>query len=117
MISALPLTAATRKRVNSWGHSPNVAPQKMHTCGLYSTSKQSHMKVGSKTQHLGMGFIKTLINRPSFELGLMVGAKQAFLSVTPPNDFQAYSFNKAVNFVRSDMSETFLSVIGYFLMM
>ena len=48
-----------------------------------------------------------LINPSSFELGLMIGAKRAFVSVTPPNYFQPYSFNKSVNFVRSDMSETF----------
>ena len=58
-----------------------------------------------------------LINPPTFELGLIVGAKRAFLSVIPPNNFQAYSFDKSVNFVRSDTSETFLSVIGRFLMM
>ena len=60
--------------------------------------------------------MKTLINPPSFELGLMVSAKRAFLSVTPPNDFLAYSFGKSVSFVQSDMSETFLSAIGQFLM-
>ena len=48
-----------------------------------------------------------LINSLSFELGLMVGTKQAFLSVTPPNDFHTYSLDKFVHFVRSDMSETF----------
>ena len=92
-------------------------PKKPHTFGLYSTSKQSHMKVGSKNRRLGVRLIKTLINPPSFELGLMVGAKRAFLSVTPPNDFRVYSFDKSVSFVQSDMSETFLSVIGHFLMM
>ena len=50
-------------------------PKKSHTFGLYSTSKQSHMKVGSKNWRLGMGLIKTLINLPSFELGLMVRPK------------------------------------------
>ena len=47
----------------------------------------------------------------------MVDAKQAFVSVTPPNDFEAYSVDKFVYFVRSDMSKTFLSVIGHFLTM
>ena len=47
----------------------------------------------------------------------MVDAKRAFVSVTPPNDFDAYSLDKVVHFVRSDMSETFLSVIGHFLTM
>ena len=47
----------------------------------------------------------------------MVDAKRVFVSVTPPNYFDAYSLDKVVHFVRSDMSETFLSVIGYFLMM
>ena len=55
-----------------------------------------------------MGLIKTLINSFSFELGLIVGAKQAFLSLMPPNDFHAYSFDNSVQFVRSDMSETFV---------
>ena len=47
----------------------------------------------------------------------MVDAKRAFVSVTPPNDFEAYSLDKFVHFVRSDMSETSLSVIGHFLTM
>lgn len=47
----------------------------------------------------------------------MVDAKRAFVSVTPPNDFDAYSLDKVVHFVRSDTSETFLSVIGHFLTM
>ena len=46
----------------------------------------------------------------------MLSAKQAFLSVTPPNNFRAYSFDKSVSLVQSDMSETFLSVIGQFSM-
>ena len=46
----------------------------------------------------------------------MVSAKRAFLSVTPSNDFWAYSFDESVSFVQSDMSETFLSVIGQFLL-
>ena len=48
-----------------------------------------------------------LTDQPSFELALIVGAKQAFLSVTPPNDFRAYYFDKYVSFVQSDTSETF----------
>ena len=52
--------------------------KKPHTFGLYSTSKQSHMKVGSKNRCLGLGLIKMLINQPSFELGLMVGPKTRF---------------------------------------
>ena len=91
-------------------------PKKPHTFGLYSTSKQSHMKVGSKNRRLGVGLIKTLINPPSFELGLMVGPKMR-LSVTSPNGFHAYSFDKSVSYVQSDMSETFLSVRGHFLML
>ena len=47
----------------------------------------------------------------------MIDAKRAFVSVTPPNEFDAYSLDKIVRFVRSDTSETFLSVIGHFLMM
>ena len=58
-----------------------------------------------------------LINPFSFEIGLMIGAKRAFLSVTLSDDFCSYSFDKSVNFVQSDMSETFLSVSGHFLMM
>ena len=65
------------------------------------------MKVGSKKLRLGVGLIKTLINTPSFELGLMVGAERAFLSVTPRNDFPAYSFDKSASFVHCGMSETF----------
>ena len=42
---------------------------------------------------------------------LMFSAKRVFLSVTPPNGFRAYSFDKSVSLVQSDMSETFLSVI------
>ena len=89
-------------------------PKKPGTFGLYSTSKQSHIKVGSKNRRLWVGLIKTLINPPSFELGLMVDAKRAFVSVTPPNDFDAYSSDKVVHFVRSDMLKTFLSIIGHF---
>ena len=37
----------------------------------------------------------------------MVGAKRAFLSVTPPNDFRADSLDKSVNSVQSDMPEAF----------
>ena len=37
----------------------------------------------------------------------MVSAKRTFLSVTLPNNFLAYSFDKSVSFVKSDMSETF----------
>ena len=70
----------------------------------------------AKNRRLGVGLIKTLINSPKYELGLMFGAKRAFLSVTPPNDFRVYSFDKFVSFVQSDMSETLLSVIGQFLM-
>ena len=92
-------------------------PKKPHSFGLYSTSKQSHIKVGSKNRRLGVGLIKTLIKPPSFELGLIVDTKRAFVSVPPPDDFDAYSLDKVVHFVRSDMSETFLSVIGHFLMM
>ena len=55
-----------------------------------------------------MGLTKTLINPPSYELGLIVGAKRAFLSVTPPNNFCAYSFDKPVSFVQSDMSDFFV---------
>ena len=47
----------------------------------------------------------------------MVDAKRAFVSVTPPNEFDAYFLDKVVHFVRSDTSETFLSVIGRFLTM
>jgi len=53
----------------------------------------------------------------NFELGLMDGANRAFLSMTPPNGFRAYFFDRSVSFVQSNMSETFLSVIGHFLMM
>ena len=56
-----------------------------------------------------MGLIEMLINAPNFELGLKVGAKRALLSVIPPNDVRAYSFNKSVSFVQSNMSETYLS--------
>ena len=47
----------------------------------------------------------------------MVDAKRAFVGVTPPHDFERYSFDKVVHFVRSDTSETCLSVIGHFLTM
>ena len=40
----------------------------------------------------------------------MVGAKGAFVSVTLPSDFDIYALDKVVHFVRSDLSETFLSV-------
>ena len=56
-----------------------------------------------------------LINPPSFELGIMVGLKRVFLSVTPPNNLYAYSLDKSLNFVDYYVSETFLSVSGYFL--
>ena len=91
-------------------------PKKPGTFGLYSTSKQSHIKVGSKNRRLWVGLIKTLINPPSFELGLMLGANRALLSVTPPNDIHACTSDKSVHFVCSDTSETFLSVIGHVLM-
>ena len=35
----------------------------------------------------------------NFELRLMIGAKRAFLSVTPPNEYHTYSFDKYVCFV------------------
>ena len=82
--------------------------------GAYSTSKQSHMKVGSNNRRLGVRLIETLINVTSFELGLKVGAKRAFLNVTSPNDFRAYSLDKSANFVHTDISETFLILIGHF---
>ena len=44
----------------------------------------------------------------------MVDAKRAFVSVTPPDDFESYSVDKVVHFVCSDMSETVLSIIGHF---
>ena len=44
----------------------------------------------------------------------MVGTKQEFLGVTPPNIFYAQSFDTSVHFVNFDMSETFLSIIGHF---
>ena len=47
----------------------------------------------------------------------MVDAKRVFVSVTPPNDFDASSLDKFVHFVRFDMSDTFLFVIGHFLTM
>ena len=47
----------------------------------------------------------------------MVDAKRAFVSVTPPDDFESYSVDKVVHSVCSDMSETFLSIIGHFLTM
>ena len=72
------------------------------------------MKAGSKNWHLGL--IKTLINPPSFHLGLMISATRACLSVTPPNDFRAYSFDKSFSCVQSDMFETFLSNTGQILM-
>ena len=73
------------------------------------------MKVGPKNRRLGVGLIKTLINPPSFELGLMTRRKRAFLSLTPPNHFDAYSLDKYLHFVNFDMSETCLSVVGHFL--
>ena len=60
------------------GGPPKCCPPKTHTFGLYSTNKWSDMKVRSNTPHLGLGLIKTLINPPSFELGLMVGPKTRF---------------------------------------
>ena len=76
----LPLTTATSKHVNSGGHLQNATLQKPHTLGLYSTSTQSHMKIGSRSQRLGVGLVRMLINSPGlnspgFELGLVVGAK------------------------------------------
>ena len=53
-------------------------PKKTYTFGLYSTSKQSYMKVRSKNRHLGVRLIKMLINPPSFELGLT-----GFVLLTP----------------------------------
>ena len=47
-IFVLPLSTATRKHENSEGHSLNVTPPKPHIFGLYTTSKQSHIKVESK---------------------------------------------------------------------
>ena len=75
------------------------------------------MKVGSKNRRLGVGLIKMLINASIFELGLMVGAKRAFLSVKPPNNFIAYSLDRSAILFRSDTSKTFLSLIGHVLMM
>ena len=86
-------------------------PKNRKHFGLYSTNKRPHMKVGSKTRCLRVRLIKTLTNPPRFELGLMVGAKRAFLSVTRPNDFQAYSFDKSVNFVM--MRQTLRVIINY----
>ena len=62
LIFVLPVTIASRKIVNSGGFPPNAASKKTPTFGLYSTSKQSHMKVRSKYQRLGVGLIKMLIN-------------------------------------------------------
>ena len=73
------------------------------------------MKIGSTNSRLGVGLIKMLINPPSFDLRLTVGPKRAFLSVTPPNHFYAYSLGKSLHFVESDVSETFLTVSGHFL--
>ena len=79
MIFVLLLTIASRKRVHSWGRPPKCRiPKKTHTFWLFSTSKQSHMKVGSTNWRLGAGLIKTLINPPSFDLGLMVRRKTHF---------------------------------------
>ena len=85
--------------------------KKPHTFGLYSTSKQSHIKVGSRNRRSGVRLTKTLIHPPSFELELMVDAKRSFVSVTLPNDFDAYFLDKFVHFVSSDMSETCLCII------
>ena len=91
-------------------------PKNRHMFGFYITSKQSHMKVGLKKRRLGVGLIKTLINLPSFALGLMTRRKHVFLSLTPPNHFDAYSMDKSLHFVHIGMSETFLSVVRHFLM-
>ena len=72
------------------------------------------MKIGSKNRRLGVGLIKMLINSPSFELGLTVGLKCAFLSATPPDHFYAYSLDKSLHFVDFYVSQCFLSVIGHF---
>ena len=58
--------------------------------------------------------IKILINLPGFELWLMFGAKRAFLSVTPSNDFHTYSPDKFAHFVRSDMSDFFVCCRTFF---
>ena len=70
------------------GRSKNAAPQNTHIFGLYSTSKQSHIALSY--------------------LGLIIDTKGASLSVTPRNNFNAYSFAKFVNFVQSDMSEFYV---------
>ena len=44
----------------------------------------------------------------------MVDAKRAFVSVTQPNDFDAYSSDKVVHFVRSDMSNFFCPSLDIF---
>ena len=62
-----------------------------------------------------MGLIKMLINTPSFDLRLTVGPKCAFLSVTPPNHFYAYSLDKSLHFVHFYVSECFLSIFGHFM--
>ena len=96
------------------GH-PKMPHPKNHTqLGSTQQVNNLHIKVRSTNRRLGVESIKMLINPPSFELGLMVDAKRAFVSVTPLNNFHAYSFDKSVSFVQSDMSETFLSVIGFF---
>ena len=74
------------------------------------------MKVESKNRRLGERLIKTLINPPIFELGLMFSAKRTFLSVTPPNDFRSNSFGKSVSFVQSNMSKKVSFIIGTFSM-
>ena len=61
--------------MNSGGQPQMLHPQKAHIWALLKTCQQSQMKVGSKNRRLGVGLIKTLIDRPSFELGLIIGAK------------------------------------------
>ena len=57
-----------------------------------------------------MGLIKMLINTPSFDLRLTVGPKCAFLSVTPPNHFYAYSLDKSLHLVDVGVSENLSDV-------
>jgi len=110
------LNTANRKCLYYGGLPPNDAPQKRTHLG--STQEVNNHKWKSSQKSVFRSRVnQNATKSASFELGLMVGAKRAFLNVTPSNDFHAYSFDKSVHFVRSDMSEIFLLVIGLFLMM
>ena len=67
----LPLTIASCKRVNSRRCPSMPHPKKTHTFGLYSTSEQSHMKVGSKNRPLGVGLTVIPPRKSTFRLGLI----------------------------------------------